>query len=70
MTPGGSISPSPAPHGQLAADRAGARQSAHQGGGVGRRVLGPLARPITRLEPTRALASKLAVARAAQPPPR
>jgi hypothetical protein len=33
-------------------------------------VLGPLARPITRLEPARALASKLACAPAAQPPPR
>ncbi len=37
---------------------------------LARRVLGPLARPITRLEPTRAPASELACAPAAQPPPR
>ncbi|MFQ5696080.1 MAG: hypothetical protein ACE5HB_08835, partial [Terriglobia bacterium] len=46
-----------------------ARPSAHRGGGY-RRMLGPLARPITRLEPTRAPASPLACAPAAQPPPR
>jgi hypothetical protein len=34
-TPGGSISPSPAAHGRLAADCAGATQSAHRGGGLG-----------------------------------
>ncbi len=36
----------------------------------GRRVLGPLARPIPRLEPTVPSASKLAYWPAAQPPPR
>jgi hypothetical protein len=36
----------------------------------GRRVLGPLARPITRLEPSVPSASKLASWPAAQPPPR
>ncbi len=34
---------------RLPAIRAGATQSAHRGGGPGRRVLGPLARPILRL---------------------
>jgi hypothetical protein len=33
VTPGGSISPSPAAHGRLAADSAGAPQSGHRGGG-------------------------------------
>jgi hypothetical protein len=33
-------------------------------------VLGPLARPITRMQPPQASASKLAIARAADPPPR
>jgi hypothetical protein len=33
VIPGGSISPRPVAHGRLAADRAGARQSAHRGGG-------------------------------------
>ena len=37
---------------------------------LARRMVGPLARPITRLEPTRASASALACAPAAQPPPR
>jgi hypothetical protein len=36
----------------------------------GRRVLGPLARPMTRLQPPQASASTLAIARAADPPPR
>ncbi len=36
----------------------------------GRRVLGPLARPIPRLEPARAPARQFACAPAAQPPPR
>jgi hypothetical protein len=48
----------------------GAKQSAHRGGGTERRVLEPLARPITRLEAARASASPLASAPAAQPPPR
>jgi len=69
-TPGGSISPSPAANGRLTADSAGARQSAHRGGGSGHRVLGPLARPITRMQPPQASASELALARAADPPPR
>jgi len=34
-TPGGSISPSPVAHGRLAAESAGAGQSAHRGGGIG-----------------------------------
>ena len=33
-------------------------------------MLGPLARPITRMQPPQASASKLAIARAADPPPR
>ena len=70
VTPGGSISPRPAAHERLTAPSAGATQSAHRGGGSGHRVLGPLARPITRLEPTRASASPLASVPAAQPPPR
>jgi len=37
---------------------------------LARRVLGPLARPITRLQPPQASASTLAIARAADPPPR
>jgi len=37
VTPGASTSPSAAAHGRLAADRAGATQSAHRGGGSGRR---------------------------------
>jgi len=36
----------------------------------GRRELGPLARPIPRLEPTAPSASPLAAVPAAQPPPR
>jgi len=36
----------------------------------GCRVLGPLAGPITRMQPPQASASKLALARAADPPPR
>jgi hypothetical protein len=34
------------------------------------RVLAPLARPITRLQPSQASASTLGIARAADPPPR
>jgi len=34
------------------------------------RVLGPLVGPITRMQPPQASASKLAIARAADPPPR
>jgi len=48
----------------------GVWQSAHRGGGSGRRVLGPLARPITRLELSVLSASLLAPMPAAQPPPR
>jgi hypothetical protein len=51
-------------------DRASATQLAHRRGGTGRRVLGPLARPITRMQPPRASASELALACAAHPPPR
>ncbi len=64
------MSPSPAADNRLAADRAGAKQSAHRGGGGTRRVLGPLARPIPRLEPTAPSTSPLAFGPAAQPPPR
>jgi hypothetical protein len=55
---------------RLTADRAGARQSVHRGGGTERRALGSLARPITRLEPEAPSASALASVSAAQPPPR
>ena len=55
---------------RFTADRASATQLAHRRGGTGRRVLGPLARPITRMQPPRASASELALACAALPPPR
>ncbi len=64
------MSPSPAAHGRLTAERAGAGSRRIGAAASERRVLGPLARPIMRLEPTAPSASKLASGPAAQPPPR
>jgi hypothetical protein len=47
----------------------GARQLAHPGGGTGRRVLGPLARPIPRWEPSVSSGSQYVSWPAAQPLP-
>ncbi len=70
MTLGGSIFCYPPAHGQLTADRAGAGSRCIGAAAPERRVLGPLARPIPRLEPTVPSASELASGPAAQPPPR
>ena len=70
VTLGDSISPRLVAHERLTAPSAGATQLAHRSGGSGHRVLGPLARPITRMQPAVAPASPLAVSPAADPPPR
>jgi hypothetical protein len=60
---GGTVPQPPTGPAALGSRRIGAAAS-------GRRVLGPLARPITRLEPAVPSASALASRPAAQPPPR
>jgi hypothetical protein len=62
----------PQPGGSQEVDRGPRRREAVGASGrrIDLRVLGPLARPITRMQPPQARASALAIARAADPPPR
>jgi hypothetical protein len=62
----------PQPGGSQWVDRGPRRREAVGASGwpIGLRVLGPLARPITRMQPAVAPASSLAVPSAADPPPR